>query len=88
MFFSTRESAVQGLSVSINEGNRTPEQRYQRAKTRVENLTRKLIRIQDGRHPKSRELDMVVAQTRFAIDEWEKRMKIAEFEMKVQRGDV
>lgn len=88
MFFDTKKSTMQGLSVSINEGNQTPEQRYQRAKTRVENLTRKLLRLQDGRHGQSKELDAIVLQTRIAIGEWEKRMKIAEFEIKVQRGDV
>lgn len=77
-----RKSSIQGLSVSINEGNRTPEQRYERAKCRVENLTGKLRRL--NRRPSSADIENMIRQTRFAIGEWEKRMKIAEFEINLR----
>lgn len=82
MFFKSGESKLVGQSVSINEGNKTPEQRYLRAQTRVDNLTGKLRRLK--RRPPSPEINNIIAQTQFAIEQWEKRMLIAEYEIKLQ----
>jgi hypothetical protein len=89
--FSTSgaKSNVQGLSVHINDGAQTPEQRLQRANGRVEALTKKLLQLDRRRqHFSDRVINKEIEKTKFAINEWRKRVKIADFEIKVTRGEV
>lgn len=81
MIFSKKKLPMQGKAVSINEGSKTPMERYKRAYSRVYNLTRKL----DKHRARDVSLD-AIAQTEFAINEWEKRMKVAEFELKLEKS--
>lgn len=81
---------VEGGSVHINEGAKSPEQRLDRAKGRVSTLTHKLKRLSDGRYNgyDPAVLKASVDNTKKALVEWTKRMKIAEYEIKVTRGDA
>ena len=84
--FSSKSKFV-GQPVVINDANVPPEQRLERAKGRVENLERKLMRL--ARRPKqTSDVLTVIDQTRYAIEEWRKRQKIAEFELSLYKGDV
>jgi hypothetical protein len=80
---------VQGGSVTINEGSKTPEQRYKRARSRVDNLQNKLRRLKDGRYDQNKpEVKVSIANTEKAVEEWRKRMLVAQFEIKIQKGEV
>jgi hypothetical protein len=76
----SRKSKFVGQPVHVNDSGTPPEQRYERSKERVYNLERKLIRL-ERREKKSSDVLTAIDQTRFAIEEWRKRMKMAEFEL-------
>ena len=76
---SNAETPLQGHKVSINESGKTPHQRRDRAAARIDNLKGKLRRLE--RKPRTERIMLVKQQTQFAIDEWEKRLKVAEFEL-------
>lgn len=84
-----KESKFVGQPVTINDGQLSVEQRYLRAKGRVESLQGKLRRLTDpSRNRKETEhLLTMIDQTKFAIIEWEKRMKVAKFELDLEAGE-
>lgn len=84
--FSSKSKFV-GQPVNINDGAQTPEQRLERAKGRAESLERKLVRLK--RRPKQDSTILtVIDQTQYALEEWKKRAKVAEFEINVYRGEA
>ena len=76
--FGARSKFV-GQPVSINEGNQTVEQRYARAKRRVNSLSRKLEKLKT--RPTTSDVLTCIDQTYHALEEWKKRLKVAEYEM-------
>lgn len=76
------KSKFTGQPVSINEGNTSVEERYLRAKCRVESLTGKLRRI-DRKLAVKQSSNLLTArdQTKFALEEWTKRLKVAKYEL-------
>ena len=84
-FGGTKKSAMKGNKVVINEGSKTPEQRRDRARNRMDNLQGKIRRLE--RKDQTKEVKSLIEQTRNAIEEWERRAIIAEFEIKVNQGE-
>lgn len=83
----TKVVPVQGQPVILNAENKTPEFRLSRAANRVHNLKRKLFKLESGRlKGDPQRIAEVIAQTKQAIGEWEKKVRIYEFELSVERG--
>jgi hypothetical protein len=86
MSIFSRKSKFVGQPVVINDAGLSLQDRVERAKSRVENLDRKLTLMLRIPKPTSDNLTMI-DQTRYSLEEWRKRLKIAEFEMSVYGGD-
>lgn len=80
--FGSRPTTLRGAAVHVNDGKATPEQRLKRAQNRVHNLSGKLDRLQ-----RREASEVVIAATEHAISEWDKRRRLADFELQLERGE-
>lgn len=87
MSIFSRKSKFVGQPVNINDASLSPKEKVARAKSRVENLERKLVILQRIPKPTSDNLT-AMDQTKFSLEEWRKRLKIAEFEVSIYEGDA
>lgn len=69
-------------------GTASLDQQLARANGRIENLTRKLARLKDGRHAKSKALTASIKQTEAAIKNWQRIAETVQYKIDQKSGGV
>lgn len=77
---------ITGNSVTVSSRPAGAEAKLARAKGRVENLTLKLARLTDGRHPESPALTTAIEETKLAIKRWQAEADVAQYKLDQKSG--